>query len=148
MRSWRAILCAFLLWPAVLSPQATTNEIYVYAAVPGQAAYKIQTVRLDTPLTLTADASGVLHLGVAPVITGNGLISITGGLAPQQIALNTAAVAFRVDPPAGPGPCIYPLSGAALGSASWAAEGSYLYVCVPNGAGVDVWARAPLAVSW
>lgn len=75
MKHTLGALCLAILAPVGASPQATTNEVYVLAAVAGQANYKLQTVRIDAPLTLTIDSLGVLHLGLA----ASSLSTITAG---------------------------------------------------------------------
>lgn len=146
-----------LLLAAAASPVATTNEIYVLAAVPGQASYVYQTVRVDAPLTLAADASGVLHLGAALQVTqvtaGSGMAVTTTPGIPANIYVNTDAAAYQTAPPSAPGPCIVPGPPAVpLGSAAFAVDpaGAWFYVCVPDAAqdGGLVWARAALATAW
>lgn len=58
-----------------------------------------------------------------------------------EASVNLAFITHRVQPPAGPGDCM------PNGTGVWAADRSYLYVCVPNETRTSfVWARVPLAV--
>jgi hypothetical protein len=63
MRAFLLILP--FLFASALFPQATTNEVYTYSALQGDAVYVYGTVRIDSPLTLMRDSGGTPHLGSA-----------------------------------------------------------------------------------
>lgn len=156
---WLRATATGLLLAAAASPVATTNEIYVLAAQTGQANYVYQTVRIDDPLTLTTDPSGVLHLGVqsnALLTAGSGIIfAIAPSTSPTTplavsppnnvtISVDTTNLAFRTITPTAPGVCSQPTA--------WATDAAFFYMCVPDSSsppdGGFIWARTPLVTSW
>ncbi len=133
---------------------ATLNQFWVQVALPGDSAQKFATVLVDAPLTMSRDAAGRVHLGVAlpPPLApqvGMGLISLqVAGSPDYRMQIDGAIIPFRViPPPAGPGPCT------GLGTGAWASGGGFFFLCeideTPGAAdGALVWARMPLATSW
>ncbi len=90
---------------------ATLNQFWVQVALPGDNAQKFATVLVDAPLTISRDAAGRVHLGVAlpPPLApqvGMGLISLqVAGSPDYRMQIDGAIIPFRViPPPAGPGP--------------------------------------------
>ena len=63
MRAFLLILP--FLFVSALFPQATTNEVYTYSALQGDAVYVYGTVRIDPSLSLTRDPAGTPHLASA-----------------------------------------------------------------------------------
>jgi hypothetical protein len=107
------------------------------------------------PGTLTIESGGVALPGVATTLDiepGIGVLCVpqldpTAGVLTLQCHIDTAVVAYRVDPPSASGPCVDPATNLPYGAGAWAADGSFLYTCVPGAAGL-VWARSVLATSW
>lgn len=125
---------------------------------------------LNAPLTGYLDSSNVLQLGVAGMTVETGgaasgaptaigtaaTLDIEPGIgvlcAPQvandvltlQCSADTAVLAYRVDPPASPGPCIDPATGKPYGAGAYATDSAYhLYFCASG-----VWARTALQTTW
>jgi hypothetical protein len=116
--------------------------------VNGVASGDYRWLRIDPPLRLTWDTGvcGPPHLGIAPfapnIAPGPGIAMVTVPNSPTQVMVDDAVVAVRAAVPAQSGVC-------AAGTGSWAADQSYFYFCVPNGAGNGfVWARTQLSTSW
>lgn len=128
------------------------DQVFVTAALKGDAVYSSATVRIDPPLSLSRDASKAIHIGVAlPYIEeGRGVKFIPHGNQPAEVTTDPDKVAYRVEVPSGPGPCV-DAGGAVLPGGVWAAgpiDGlQYFYACVLSESGM-IWARAPMQAAW
>lgn len=125
---------------------------------------------LNAPLTGYLDSSNILQLGVAGMTVetdgartgtptpigaastldiepGIGVLcvpQVADGVMTLQCSADTAVLAYRVDPPASPGPCVDPATGKPYGAGAYATDSAYhLYFCASG-----VWARTVLQTTW
>jgi hypothetical protein len=108
-----------------------------------------------------SSAGGCTVLGTAGTIDiepGVGTICVpqlsSAGVMTLQCSIDTAIVAYRVDPPIASGPCNNTVTNQPYGAGAWAADASYFYTCVPTGnpnKGMPVafvWSRIQLTSGW
>lgn len=154
---------------------STFPAISAYYRLAGNVAgpFPYQWLIIDGPLVLSFDGKSP-HLSVLPPAFGKGFDVASSAGQPPNISLDTSYVPFRVAPPAGPGPCVDPISGIPYGTGVWAVDEGYFYFAVPAPAtgpvfareiidgqsvvetfevpgataGGFVWGRTPLATTW
>lgn len=126
-------------------------KLYTYYLLPGALAYAWNSVTIDSPLAVTSDASGAAHLSMSAITSlnvqpGVGVLCVSqvnGSVVTLQCDIDTAVVAYRVDPPTAPGPCNDPITGKPYGSGAWASDGSHHFECAQG-----VWVASVESVTW
>lgn len=150
---------AFLLLAVVavcLAQTATPPAISAYYRLAGNSAgpYPYQWLIVDPPLALSFDGTSP-HLSISAIASldvhpGVGVLCVSqvnGSVVTLQCSIDTAVVAYRVDPPAGPGPCVDPVTNLPYGAGAYAADGAHHYECVQGATGW-VWVASSESAAW
>src|SRR5712675_1131063 len=125
----RTVITVILLGIAssgVSRPQATLDEVYVsnmYSALSGETVWKLNSVlKIDTPFMLYRDDKGQVHLKIPiekTITNGRGVIFVSTSGISTKVSVDGSTIPFYVNPPAGPGPCVDPITELEYGDAAY-----------------------------
>lgn len=146
---------AFLLLAVVVVCMAQTAAppaISAYYRLAGNSSgpFPYQWLLVDPPLILSFDGisphlstSAITSLDVHPGVGVLCVSQLNGSVVTLQCNIDTAVVAYRVDPPTAPGPCNDPVTGKPYGSGAWASDGSHHFECAQG-----VWVASVESITW